>query len=335
MIRQTVFACFHFVCKYFRMLNKLIYATIYFFCFVAIPFFRFILTNTCFSAWRVAWFFFEWRAVTNPSCRSCEQRPNSFSSSSPFQRGLCCFPGFSNPGTAQRKGKIPKPLLAGVTSSTGGLFESGGFLQNLVPPTRHESGEMLLLEKQGLSSQQQRMQDIPNDNQGPNNNGNGNDVNNSVRHRSGSLPPSSLPRPPRSHRSGLPKRLGEYNRLDNSEIQLRKKSDGGDSLSSNGSTKRQSPARSLIPPPRKLGEYGRLSESDSRSSLRKTSSRGTTTPVSSERNSASTLSDNSASSLPPPSKLRLFSQQTRRGSSLGREGKSSTDGSSNKYRIQF
>lgn len=253
--------------------------------------------------------------------------------SSPFQRGLCCFPGFSNPGTAQRKGKIPKPLLAGVTSTTGGLFESGGFLQNLVPPSRHESGEILLLEKQGLSSQQQRMQDIPSDSQGPNDNGTG-DVSSSVRHRSGSLPPSSLPRPPRSHRSGLPKRLGEYNRLDNSDLQLRKKSDGGDSLSSNSSNKRQSPARSLIPPPRKLGEYGRLSESDSRSSLRKTSSRGTTTPVSSERNSASTLSDNSASSLPPPSKLRLFSQQTRRGSSLGREGKS-TDGSSNKYRIQF
>lgn len=157
----------------------------------------------------------------------------------------------------------------------------------------------------------------------------------SLRARSGSLPPSSLPRPPRSHRSGLPRKLGEYNRLESSEIQLRKKSDGGDSLSSN-SSKRQSPARSLIPPPRKLGEYGRLSESDSRSSLRKTSTRGTTTPVSSERNSASTLSENSASSLPPPSKLRLFgaSQQTRRGSSLGRESKSSND-SSSKYRIQF
>lgn len=260
--------------------------------------------------------------------------------SSPFQRGLCCFPGFSNPGTAQRKGKIPKPLLAGVTASGNSLFESGGFLQTLVPPSRHESGEILLLEKQGLSSQQQRMQEMPADvAQGPNDTGTSSDVNGTgIRHRSGSLPPSSLPRPPRSHRSGLPKRLGEYNRLDNSELQLRKKSDGGDSLSSNSSNKRQSPARSLIPPPRKLGEYGRLSESDSRSSLRKTSSsRGTTTPASSERNSASTLSDNSASSLPPPSKLRLFStsQQSRRGSSLGREGKSSTDGSSNKYRIQF
>lgn len=247
----------------------------------------------------------------------------------PFQRGLCCFPGFSNPGTAQRKGKIPKPLLASVTANNS-LFETSGFLQTLVPPTRHESGEILLLEKQGLSSQQQRMQD--NTDTGPNNTAN----ENSDRHRSGSLPPSSLPRPPRSHRSGLPKRLGEYNRLDNSELQLRKKSDGGDSLSSNSSTKRQSPARSLIPPPRKLGEYGRLSESDSRSSLRKTSSRGTTTPVSSERNSASTLSENSASSLPPPSKLRLFASasQNRRGSSLGRESKTN-DGAGSKYRIQF
>lgn len=212
------------------------------------------------------------------------------------------------------------------------LFESGSYLQSPFTQSRHgpetsspfaanrhgggESGEILLLEKQGLSSQQQRMQDT--NEQGPGEN--------EIRHRSGSLPPSSLPRPPR-HRSGLPKRLGEYNRLDNSEIQLRKKSDAGDSLSSN-SSKRQSPARSLIPPPRKLGEYGRLSESDSRTSLRKTSSRTTA----SERNSASTLSDNSASSLPPPSKLRLFSQN-RRGSSLGREGKSADTGS--KYRIQF
>lgn len=207
-------------------------------------------------------------------------------------------------------------------------------MQTLVPPNRHESGEILLLEKQGLSSQQQRMQDVSGASQARSESNNS-DASGSIRHRSGSLPPSSLPRPPRSHRSGLPRKLGEYNRLENSEIQLRKKSDGGDSLGSN-SSKRQSPARSLIPPPRKLGEYGRLSESDSRSSLRKTSSRGTTTPVSSERNSASTLSENSASSLPPPSKLRLFgaSQQARRGSSLGREGKSSNDGSS-KYRIQF
>lgn len=221
-------------------------------------------------------------------------------------------------------------------TGANGLFETGGFLLPSSSSSRHESGEMLLLEKQGLASQQQRMPEAAV-------NAHAQSVADasaesadgaSSRHRSGSLPPSSLPRPPRSHRSGLPKRLGEYNRLENSE---RKKSDGGDSLSSAGSgTKRQSPARSLIPPPRKLGEYGRLSESDSRSSLRKTSTRSTATPVSSERNSASTLSDNSASSLPPPSKLRLFStsQPTRRGSSLGREGKSTNDGSS-KYRIQF
>uniref|UniRef100_A0A1Y1NEF0 Angiomotin C-terminal domain-containing protein n=2 Tax=Photinus pyralis TaxID=7054 RepID=A0A1Y1NEF0_PHOPY len=235
------------------------------------------------------------------------------------KRGLCCFPGFTNPVTAQRKGKIPKPLLAGVNTNSGGLFESGTFL---LQPQRHESGEMLLLEKQGRSSQQQRMQESP-------------ETNSSVpdsptTHCSDNLPPSSLPRPPRtSHRTGLPRRVGDYNRLDTE--MPRKKSDGGNSLSSNGSSHRASPVRSLIPPPRKLGEYGRLSESGgSSSSIRKPSSR-----LAGERDSASTLSDNSASSLPPPSKIKLFGNSSRRGSSLGRESKSSTDSSSSKYRIQF
>lgn len=240
----------------------------------------------------------------------------------PFQRGLCCFPGFTNPVTAQRKGKIPKPLLAGVTSSGGSLFETGSFL---LGPSRHESGEMLLLEKQGRTSQQQRMQD--------GSGGTGSTPDSPTTHSPDSLPPSSLPRPPRSsHRSGLPRRLGEYNRLPDSEIP-RKKSDGGDSLSSNASSRRVSPARSLIPPPRKLGEYGRLSESGgSSSSIRKPSRPRTGSSV--ERNSASTLSTNSASSLPSPSKVRLFGAPSRRGGSLSRDSKSSNE-SSSKYRIQF
>ncbi|XP_050497791.1 227 kDa spindle- and centromere-associated protein-like isoform X2 [Diabrotica virgifera virgifera] len=205
------------------------------------------------------------------------------------KRALCCFPGFTNPVTAQRKGKIPKPLLAGVTTVS---YEQGPFL---LPPTRHESGEMLLLEKQGRTSQQQRMPE-------------------GVQATSQKPPtPSSLPRPPRSSlRSGLPRRLGEYNRLPDSE----KKSDGGDSLSSNSSSRRTSPARSLILPPRKLGEYGRL----------RSSSAGV------ERDSVSTVSDNSASS----SKVRLYGGGSlRRGSSLGRDSKCSSDCATNKYRIQF
>lgn len=238
--------------------------------------------------------------------------------SSPFQRGLCCFPGFTNPVTAQRKGKIPKPLLAGVTSATGGLFEGGPGSYLLPPSNRHESGEMLLLEKQGRTSQKQRMQESTSSDNPSVNNAN-------------SLPPSSLPRPPRpSHRSGLPRRLGDYNRLPETEMP-RKKSDGGDSLSSNASSRRASPARSLLPPPRKLGEYGRLSESGgSSSSLRKPRMRSA-----GERDSASTLSDNSSSSLPTPSKVKFFGAAVRRGSSLGRDSKSSTDSTTSKYRIQF
>lgn len=262
------------------------------------------------------------------------------------KRALCCFPGFTNPVTAQRKGKIPKPLLAGVNMSSAGssannsLFDSaspflllatgGGSGGGAGGSSRHESGEMLLLEKQGRTSQQQRMQD----------GGEGQKMNTNSGGGTNHCPaPSSLPRPPRSsHRSGLPRRMGDYNRLPDSDLP-RKKSDGGDSLSSNASSRRASPARSLIPPPRKLGEYGRLSESGgSSASLRKPSTRIRSGSSGAERDSASTLSDNSASSLPPPSKLRLFGSHAnmRRGSSLGRDSKSSTDSTtSNKYRIQF
>ncbi|CAG9854916.1 unnamed protein product [Phyllotreta striolata] len=227
------------------------------------------------------------------------------------KRALCCFPGFTNPVTAQRKGKISKPLLASVTAA----YESQSpFL--LPPPSArhaaHESGEMLLLEKQGRTSQQQRMSD-------------GGHAHHAHAHSPAASQkpppalPSSLPRPKRpSLRSGLPRRLGDYNRLPDGE---KKSSDGGESLSSNASSRRASPARSLIPPPRKLGEYGRL---------RSGSAGG-------ERDSASTLSDNSAGST----KVRLYGGggggggSLRRGSSLGRDGKCSSDSSTNKYRIQF
>ncbi|KAL3281886.1 hypothetical protein HHI36_005091, partial [Cryptolaemus montrouzieri] len=153
--------------------------------------------------------------------------------------------------------KIPKPLLAGISSKNGALHESESFL---LTHSRHESGEILLLEKQGRTSQQHRMQD-------------GADNNSAASNSPSPTPhcpaPCSLPRPPRNvQRSGLPWRLGEYNRLPDNEIQ-RKKFDG-DLLSSNASSRRNSPARSMIPPPRKLGKYGRLVESGGSSSSQKT-----------------------------------------------------------------
>lgn len=238
--------------------------------------------------------------------------------SSRFQRALCCFPGFANPVAAARKGKLPKPLLAGVSGTTPSIAGCNGGAQFV-------QGEILLLEKQGRSSQQQRMPDA-------NNHANTGGVN------PNNLPPSSLPRPPRpktnsSHSSQSHRRLGEYNRLPEAELTpARKKSDAGQSLSSQASSRNASPARSLIPPPRKLGEYGRLSESGASSvSLRKPAARAR----SGDRDSASTFSDNSASSLPHPSKVRFYSAP-RRSSSLARDSKSSTDStSSNKFRIQF
>ncbi|KAG5321678.1 AMOT protein, partial [Acromyrmex heyeri] len=100
------------------------------------------------------------------------------------KRALCCFPGFSNPGTASRKGKIPKPLLAGPTE------------------------DMMLLEKQGRSSQRQRMAPP--------------EISGEPR-RAGSLPPSSLPRPPRTLKATSAN--SRYCRL--SDTETRKKSDPG------------------------------------------------------------------------------------------------------------
>ncbi|XP_018363691.1 PREDICTED: uncharacterized protein LOC108761580 [Trachymyrmex cornetzi] len=97
------------------------------------------------------------------------------------KRALCCFPGFSNPGTASRKGKIPKPL-----------------------PTE----DMMLLEKQGRSSQRQRMAPP--------------EIGGEPR-RAGSLPPSSLPRPPRALKATSAN--SRYCRL--SDTETRKKSDPG------------------------------------------------------------------------------------------------------------
>lgn len=227
-------------------------------------------------------------------CTNITQVPVNFPKrfSYPFQRGLCCFPGFTNPVTAQRKGKIPKPLLASVS---GGGNGGGTVAMNAI----YEPSAMVLLEKQGRTSQQQRGAETAR-----------------------CPAPSSLPRPPR--RSGLPRRC-DYNRLGESELppSPRKKSDGGESLSSNASSRRASPARLL--PPRKLGEYGRLSESG-----------GSSQSIRKPRDSTSTLSDQSASSLPPPSKMKLFgSGAVRRGGSLGRDIKASSDTQSNKYRIQF
>ncbi|XP_034938444.1 uncharacterized protein [Chelonus insularis] len=254
------------------------------------------------------------------------------------KRALCCFPGFSNPGTASRKGKISKPLLAGVDSTgssstassksrllddsaeaTGGIIEftstSARFKGTVSRLSDGKPEDMMLLEKQGRTSQRQRMQegDQP--------------------RRAGSLPPSSLPRPPRALKSAN----SRYCRL--SDTEARKKSDPGpvidsgiktrdsgnctleygrfdtkgqrrkksvaDSFVQNNTLKkpssgeyerlgeierkklvisdvkhRETQGRSLIPPPsRRIGEYGRLSDGDAKATLRKQSgiSRGLST----------------------------------------------------------
>ena len=268
-------------------------------------------------------------ASTNPFQVPVSSPTRSFSSL--FQRALCCFPGFSNPGTASRKGKIPKPLLAGVNSAgssstassksrllddSGG--EASGSLMEFAASTARFKGtvsrlsvekpeEMMLLEKQGRSSQRQRMQE-------------------GEPRRAGSLPPSSLPRPPRSLKStnsrycrlsdtearkksdpgpvidtGMKTRDSgnctlEYGKFDTRALR-RKKSSGSEPFSQSTSLKkasspgceyerlgevdrkkqmllevkhRETQGRSLIPPPsRRIGEYGRLSDGEGKGTLRK------------------------------------------------------------------
>ncbi|XP_015600466.1 angiomotin-like protein 1 isoform X2 [Cephus cinctus] len=144
------------------------------------------------------------------------------------KRALCCFPGFSNPGTASRKGKIPKPLLAGVDSTgssstassksrllddsggeaSGGMLEFASASRFKGTVSRLSDGkpeDMMLLEKQGRSSQRQRMLE-------------------GEPRRAGSLPPSSLPRPPRTLKSTN----SRYCRL--SDTEARKKSDPGPAI---------------------------------------------------------------------------------------------------------
>ena len=193
--------------------------------------------------------------------------------------------------------------------------------------------EMMLLEKQGRSSQRQRMQD--------------------EQRRAGSLPPSSLPRPPKSMKNSNAKyaRLSDsetrkksdavcndsrdsgnctldYGRFDTNKVLRRKKS--SESIMkkaleyerlSDGKHSRDTQVRSLIPPPsRRVGiEYGRLSEGDAKT--RKShessapSSRGQSTgSIMSTKSEATTASTTSSScmlkppgirSIPRPSNYRI------------------------------
>lgn len=269
-------------------------------------------------------------------------------SSSMFQRALCCFPGFSNPGAMSRKGKIPKPLLAGVESAGGSSTASSKsrLLGDDTSPSNSEAAsgildfaaarfksrlsdgkpeDMMLLEKQGRSSQRQRMQEQHH-------------LHGSEPRRAGSLPPSSLPRPPRSLKSqnsrycrlsdsetrkksdpGLEAQLKardsgnctlEYGRFDGVKVLRRKKS--SESILSKKVHEYERLAeksnsleikRSLIPPPPRHGriEYGRLSDGDApKQSTRKSHESSSSSRGQSTGSIMSTKSETSTASLQPP-----------------------------------
>lgn len=232
---------------------------------------------------------------------------------------------------------------------------SGGIMDYPTTATRLKSGissrlsdgkqteDMMLLEKQGRSSQRQRMQE-------------------GEQRRAGSLPPSSLPRPPRALKSrycrlsdtetrkksdpgpvidtGIKTTRDsgnctlEYGRFDTKgSHQRRKKSINTDNFvqkkSSSGEYERlgdlerkklimsdvkhrETQGRSLIPPPsRRIGDYGRLSDGDAKATLRKQvgMSRGLSTgstfsSKSGGRDSGGTASSEASTSSLPPTKAR-------------------------------
>lgn len=221
---------------------------------------------------RLLWFFFSVLCVLIRSYTP--QRtpyPESYRSSlfwKCFQRGLCCFPGFSHPGAMSRKGKASQPLLAGMTGGSGGssngaklpLFEAGTLLHGLisqssgsgsssVTATGSSAGnrpdDMMLLEKQGLCSQAQRQELV----------------------RGGSLPPSSLPKPKKHRKSSVTAKLGEYGRLSDSEMSGVTAVAATSKLSSGLRSRAESlspapPPKLLLrdSSPKKLGEYSRLTD---------------------------------------------------------------------------
>lgn len=200
--------------------------------------------------------------------------------------------------------------LIEFTSSTSARYNKQGNAVGAVS-SRLSDGkpeDMMLLEKQGRSSQRQRMQE-------------------GEPRRAGSLPPSSLPRPPRALKSSGNSRYCrlsdtetrkksdpgpgvidtikttrdsgnctlEYGRFDSGKGMRRKKSvadafvpntlkkpSSGEYerlgeverkkmiLSSGDVKHRETQGRSLIPPPsRRIGDYGRLSDGDAKATLRK------------------------------------------------------------------
>ncbi|XP_073991700.1 uncharacterized protein [Rhodnius prolixus] len=258
------------------------------------------------------------------------------------KRGLCCFPGFSHPGSSSRKGKIPQPLLAGVN----GFESAGGFLQGLVGgsgnngPSSGNSGnvvvsgggngnggsgngngvsngnggsasgagggeEMALLERQGLSSQEQRRE----------------------AERCASLPPSSLPRPKRNKASNKERRLGEYGRLSDSDTPTTKSNNNNsstDTTTESTTRQRDSPVR-IIPISsscRKMGDYGRLSSNSD--TPRNGSANSSADNTENRRRESTARSVTSSSSLIPMS-TGTFTNYTRLSSENEENGKSSTN----------
>lgn len=250
--------------------------------------------------------------------------------------------GVDTPGSSSTASSKSRLLDDSVGEASSGIMEfaaaAARFKGTVARLSAGKPEDMMLLEKQGRSSQRQRMQE-------------------GEQRRAGSLPPSSLPRPPRSLKSSRYCRLSdgetrkksdpgpamdvksrdsgnctlEYGRFDAKALR-RKKSGGSDSsFGQNGSLKK-SPGeyerfgdvekkRSLIPPPsRRIGEYGRLSDGDAKSSLRKgmaayrgqstgstasSKSGGRDSGGSSEAGSVSSLPPTKSRSIPRPSNYRI------------------------------
>ncbi|KAL7289828.1 hypothetical protein TKK_0016227 [Trichogramma kaykai] len=231
--------------------------------------------------------------------------------------------------------------MLGSSESTGLLdFATSRFKSRFSDGNKPE--DMMLLEKQGRSSQRQRMQEPSSA-----------EASQEQQRRAGSLPPSSLPRPPKSslkHHSNTryarlsdsetrkkttsdPRDSGnctlEFGRFDTNKVLRRKKSSESimkktleyERLTEkhHHCSSRDAQARSLIPPPpssRRMMDYGRLSDGDAKqprksqeSSIGSSRGQSTGSIMSTKSDTNSTLSTcmlkPGTRSIPRPSNYRI------------------------------
>lgn len=228
---------------------------------------------------------------------------NGFESAGGFLQGLVGGSGNNGPSS----GNSGNVVVSGGGNGNGGSGNGNGVSNGNGGSASGAGGgeEMALLERQGLSSQEQRRE----------------------AERCASLPPSSLPRPKRNKASNKERRLGEYGRLSDSDTPTTKSNNNNsstDTTTESTTRQRDSPVR-IIPISsscRKMGDYGRLSSNSD--TPRNGSANSSADNTENRRRESTARSVTSSSSLIPMS-TGTFTNYTRLSSENEENGKSSTN----------